>query len=414
MEKSAAAQEDPSRVNFIVTGDTLVCRVPAYEDTNLGCLDNIGKHLRWACTILGLKNPTVKLLKDPVLGKAVTLPNKVERMMDSTLAALSLPSVEVGERADFKTGLKGNLPELLAAIKLVRKYGGSLQKGVAPKGHKVNVVTLDDLKRSVNGRAGLNEHGIDNFTPLFVKFVFNELTKPNWSSFPGKWIHSLKSTNNVKNNIGIIYKLGYETKAPNMQKVSLVINTRVIPKSKSKTKEKASKGKETLKKKDVELQVLDPKKDSDAISHQEFRLAVFLALPLIDPKDKASPTGQILRDPGTVKSKTITSFYSKNRDVVDALNLAYATRVAIGRKGSKATVLGYKSARGHAIRLTANRPWQDANGVEYHLLSELPDHTRQFLLSHFNRKLVEEDPPASTKQAKDEKHDSSEEESDEE
>jgi len=395
LEKSAAEQVDNQRVTIVVHGDVIAVRVPDYDDKNLGQIDNLGKYLRWGTTLLGLKNPQVKILKDPVLGKAVTLPGKIERMMDNTIASLSLPSIEVGERAEFKSGLKANLPELLAAVRLMRKYAGTLQKGVAPKGKKLAQTSLDDLRRSINGRAGLNEHGLDLFSQLFVKEIFNQVTKPNFVAFPGKWMSSLKVTNGTKNNIGIIYKLGYETRAPSAQKLISVINADVRVRKGSKPTGKTKKGTNKFAPGSYEVYHLDDETRPDGITHQELRLAIFLSLPLIDPNDKQSPKDQLSRDPLAVRDKTVCSFYSKNRDVVDTLNLAYATKVSIGKKNSKATPLGFKSARNHAIRLTANREWIDANGTKYHKLMDIPEHTRNFLLKFFRRKLTEEEPEAS-------------------
>jgi hypothetical protein len=395
LQRAATEQVELHRVTLVVHGDTVAVRVPDYDDKNLGQVDNLGKYLRWGCALLGLKNPKVKILKDPTLGKTVALPGRIERMMDNTIASLSLPSIEVGERAEFKSGLKANLPELLAATRLLRKYSGTLQKGVAPKGKKTSQTTLEDLRKSINGRAGLGEHGLDLFSQLFVKAIFNEITKPNFRSFPGGWLHSLKVSNGTKNNIGIIYKLGYECRVVSMQKVIHVVNNTVRPKKGSKPIGKTKDGKQKFASSSYEVYLQDDQTNPDGITHQEFRLAAFLALPLIDPNDKTSPKDQLSRDPLAVRDRTVLGFYSKNRDVVDTLNLAYATKAAIGKKNSKATPLGFRSARNHAIRLTANRTWMDATGKEYQMLSQVPEHTRNFLLKFFRRKLTkEEDEPS--------------------
>jgi len=384
--------ESPTgQCNFVLSGNVLAVRIPSYDKSNTGQTDNLGKYLRWAVTILGLKDPEVKILPDEKLGNAVILPAKIERMMDTTIASLSLPT-ESGDRADFKSGLKGNLTELLAATKLMRKYQGSLQKLPAPKGQKAVVTSLDDLRKSVNGRSGLNEHGLPGFTAIFVKSVFNEITKPSYTRFPGKWMNSLRVVNGTKSNIGVMYKLGYECTTPSAQKVISVVKTKIVEKKSDKSSSKKRADEETPRSK-AKFELLVQSKDNtpDGISHREFRLATFLLLPLIDPKAKESPKDQISVDPLTVRSKTITNFYKENRDVVDAMNLAYATKSAIGKKNSKATPLGYESARGHAISLTANRTWQDANGVKYTKLVDVPEHIRNFLLSFFHRKLVEGD-----------------------
>jgi hypothetical protein len=383
------AKEHSARQNVVVSGNMIAVRVPSYDTSNTGQIDNLGKHLRWAVTLLGIKNPVVKILPDEKMGNSITLPSKIERMFDSTIASLSLPQ-ESGDKAEFKTGLKANLVELLAAIKLMRKYQGALQNAPAPKGKKSLQTTTEDLRKSVNGRSGLNEHGLSAFTSIFVKAIFNEITKPTFTRFPGKWINSLKMTNNTKTNVGIIYKLGYECTSSSSQKLISVIKNTVETKeaANDNSKGKAKATKDVAKAKFV-LKEQTKENTPDGISHREFRLGVSMLLPLIDPKAKQSPKDQISVDPLTIRNKTITNFYKKNRDIVDAVNLAYATKQALGKKDSKATLGGYKSARGHAISLTANRKWQDATGVEYTKLTDIPEHIRDFLLSILNRKLIE-------------------------
>jgi len=138
---------------------------------------------------------------------------------------------------------------------------------------------------------------------------------------------------------------------------------------------------------------MDDNNTPDGISHQEFRLGAFLLLPMIDPKDAKSPKDQISIDPISIRNKHILGFYSKNRDVVDKLNLAYATMQSVGQTKSKATPLGYYSIRGEAINDTANRNWMDASGKEYPKFMDVPEQTRNFLLKFLQRKIETEEKP---------------------
>jgi hypothetical protein len=394
LKKSESSQNSPDQPNMVVSGNTIIVRIPSYDKSNTGQTDALGKYLRWAVTLLGIKDPEVKILPDSKLGNAIQLPAKIERMMDQTISAISLPPNETGDRAEFKTGLKANLVELLACIRLMRRYQGSVRKAPAPQGKRSLQTTIDDLRKSVNGRSGLNEHGLSAFSAIFIKNVFNELTKPNFAKFPGKWIASLKNTNNVKNNIGIIYKLGYEASVINPQKLLSVIRKGVTKSTVEETispTDKRSKDRMKSKEEKYELQARTKEKLPEGITHPEFRLGVMLLLPLIDPKAKESPKDQLSRDPLTVKDKTITSFYNKNKDIVDATNLAYATLSALGKKGSNASTLGYRSARGHSIRMSANREWYDATGTKYAKFVDVPEHIRNFLLALLNRKLAKGD-----------------------
>jgi hypothetical protein len=388
--KFEAASEKSVKPILVVSRNILAVRVPAVDKENPGQIDNLGKYLKWASLLLGLNKPTIRITYDSSLGKDILLPARLGRMMDNTIAALTLTASESGDKAEFKSGLKANLVELLAAIKLMRKYSGSLQRGVAAKGQKAQITTLEMLRASVNGRSGCNEHGVTGFPPQFVKAIFNEMTKPNSSSFPGQWIHSLKVSNGTKNNIGIVYRLGYETKCPNPQKVLQVVRTGVREKAPEKEATQKPKGsKKDPKGKKLEVYPLTSENIPNGISHREFRLAALCLLPLIDPKDKRSPKDQLSQDPLLVRDKTILGFYSKHRKCVDTLNLAYATKAALSRKDSKATPGGYKSARGHAIRLSANCEFMDASGKYYQKFMDVPETTRNFLLKLCNRKLAE-------------------------
>jgi hypothetical protein len=392
LTKSASDNANPDRQYLVVSGNRLIARVPHYEDDNLGHIDNLGKHLRWAATVMGIKDPKVRILKDPAVGTGVQLTARVERMMDNTIAALALPPSESGDKAEFKSGLKGNLVELLAAIKLSRKYAGAVQKKTGSKDEKIVQTTLEDLKKSVNARAGLMEPGVSSFTQVFVKNVFNELTKPNGKLFPGNWLHSLKVTNNVKNNIGIIYKLGYESKVPAANKVITV--TTMFAKVQDKFIVEAQKKNQTPELSNLNghlVQVSEKTRLSGSTTHREFRLGVMLLLPMIDPKDARSPKDQLSVDPLSVRDKKTLAYYSGQREIVDALNLAYATYVAAPKRNSKATPLGYESAKGHAIRLSANREFMDRSGRNYQKFSDIPEHIREYLAKLLRRKISKED-----------------------
>jgi len=394
LERAAIDNDDPTRQNMVVSGNRMFVRVPNFPDDNLGMVDNLGKLLRWATTVLQMKNPEIKILKDPSLGNSIQLQAKVERMIDNTIAAMTLPPGETGDRAEFKTGFKANLVELLAAVRLLRRYQPALQKGVAPKGKKITPISLEDLRNSINGRAGIKEHGINPFTSIFVKLVFSELTKPSFANFPGKWINSLKVSNGVKNNTGVIYKMGYELTVANPQKVLTVVKTDVREKEqKSKTSEPKKKKTEKDESSNIkhEVYIMDDKTAPEGCSHQEFRLGCMMLMPLIDPRDKKSPKDQLSTDPISVRDKTVLGFYKKNRDVVDALNLAYAIKSSLGKKDSKSTVLGYQSARGHAISLSANRVFMDASGKEYQKYHDIPDHVKGYLEKLLFRKMNSKD-----------------------
>nr|USW07212.1 hypothetical protein [Erysiphe lesion-associated ormycovirus 2] len=381
------------RKPFIVASENLIAfRIPSYDTKNTGQEDNLGKILKWACTLLNIKHRNIRLIKDASLGNDITLPARIARMMDTTIASLTLPPSEQGERAEFKIGFKANLVELLATIKLARQYMGLVQKAKVPKGSTSLAVSLDDLKKSVNGRAGLHEHGVPLYLIAIVKEVFNTLTKPHVKIMPGGWIHSLRQTNKVTSNVGVLYKLGYEPKVATAQKTITVIKNAVREKPRnneaSNTAQSSRKGK--AEEPVFETYVKDEKNEPAGIKHGEFRLGVKLLLPYIDPSSSLGLKNQISKDSLSIKDKTVLNFYAKNRMLVDTLNLAYATKISLGNKSAKSTPLGYRAVRGHAINSSVNCEFMDASGKTYKRYIDIPEHVRNFFSKLLNKKFVKE------------------------
>jgi hypothetical protein len=391
---------------IVVSNNTIAVRVPSYDTANTGQEDNLGKILRWAVSILGISNPIVKIAKDKELGKDINLPSKIERFLDNSMAAMTLAPSESSDRFEFLTGLKANQVEMIAALRLLRRYGHCLKRSRTlgklskEKKTKVSPVSIEDLKKILNARAGMFDHGVPPFLIGIVKGVLNELTKYKSTRFPGQWIHSLRSANKTKSNIGVLYKMGYELRVINPVKLLSVVKTAVQPRDNYVPKQMKRSGEKPNPNDAVELVSLSDKTRPEGTTFREFRLGALLLLPLIDPKDKESPKGQISRDPLTMRNKIAQDFYQENRDVVDALNLAYATQASIGQKTAKSTPLGFKSARGRAIRRSANRTYKDAAGTEYQRIKEIPEHIRNFLCSLFLFKW-KEDGPSEEQQAED-------------
>jgi len=116
-----------------------------------------------------------------------------------------------------------------------------------------------------------------------------------------------------------------------------------------------------------------------------------LLLPLIDSSD-TDPKSQLSRDPLTVRDKPALTYYSTKRLVVDKVSLAYATLSALGKQHSKATLLGYQSARGAAINASANCIYTDRMGISYTSYKDIPKHTRDFLRKLLNYRKIQGDP----------------------
>ncbi|USW07205.1 hypothetical protein [Erysiphe lesion-associated ormycovirus 3] len=391
LDTGPSNHETVKKPYLVVSGNVLVFRIPSYDTKNTGQEDNLGKIMKWAVTLLNVKNPRVRMVRDKNLGNDIVLPARVSRMMDMTISALTLPPSEAGERSEFKIGFKANLVELLAAIKLLKKNIGLVQKAPTPKRTKSLTISLDDLKKSVNGRAGLNEHGMPGYLVGIVKEVFNILTKPNTNILPGNWINSLKQTNGVQSSTAVLYKLGYETIVASPQKTLTVVKHRVRdrePKNSSEIKQSVSRTVDGKQQKIFsEVYVTDDKNEPTGISHQEFRLGVCMLLPYIDPSSSLDMKSQISKDPLSVRNRAVLEFYKRNRRIVDLSNMTYATRSALGKKDSKATVRGYQNARYRTFNECIKCDFMDAHGNTYARFSDIPKDIRGFLCKLMNRKL---------------------------
>jgi len=338
---------------ILVVGGSIVVRIPKMDEHNLGVRDNLGKYLQWASTLLGYDATKIRIISDATLGTTVALPVKLNRFMDNTMAQCVSIASNV-DRHQFSAGIKGNTAELIAACKVMRRYSGLVHKSLTlPKG--ASPVTLLDLKRVINARAGLDETSLTRFEQAFVRGVLNELTKVNARYFPGEYIRSLRNINGVSSNTGVLYKLGYEPKVMNAKKLHYVVTQKPLLVTVKPSDEKERQSKSQPKEKDeIKLVVkqLTRENHPGGGSHQEVRTLIAGSTPYLSTRSKNSIKAQITRDILDVRESRTLEFYNRNREFVDAVNTAYACGVSIGRKGSKSTVAGYNNLRNHAIALS--------------------------------------------------------------
>jgi hypothetical protein len=381
--------------------DAVVIRIPRLPKSNLGQIDNLGKVLRWIVTTLGYTKDQLKISEDPTLGDAFALPARLERSLDSMTLALSGKTTSL-ERVEFtKTGFKANLVEMVAAIYMLR-----LNSHLLRKSKQSETITLDRLRNAFNDRAGLNESSVTSYLASLVKETLTELTK-SAARMPGTFIHSVKQANDVKSNLGVIAKMGWTTKVVNPTKTIKVLLTKVLeesagdlnPEPKITAKAKKPKAKAT-----GVIPVTDENTPS-GIKGKEFRLGLITLMPLIDPNSQKSVRDQIGTDLLSVRNKIVLDHFNTCIEACDAINLAYATRIALDKK-SKATPQGFKSVKGKAVRLSAGKPIMDSLGQKYPNFSAVPKNIREQLCKLLHRKLTgrpadEEEEDASASEASD-------------
>ncbi|WZH63116.1 hypothetical protein [Ophiocordyceps sinensis ormycovirus 1] len=372
---------------FTVVNNTINVRVPDYDEKNEGLKKNLGKYLAWGCTMLGFETSQVKVFKTKELGANISLPTSVSRALDSMNASRN-SIADVGNRMQLQSGLKCSLTELLAAIKLMRRYGGLLQKSPPRKGQETKSVSLNDMKEVFNKRVGINDPALGAFEKSFLKGIVNELTKIGSKRMPGHWISSVKVANGVKSNIGIMYKLGYDSKVISTQKLLHVLLSRPAEKEvQEKPKSTGNKtviGKGETVVKSYLLKVSDSKENPSGATHKEARAALFGLLPVIDVKSNKSIKQQISREILDIREKDTLQFFSNQRDFVNTLNLAYATLQALSDKKSKASIEAFANLRYKLLNLSNKQFFLLNRG--YIGFKDIPQNICDFVFKLVNRK----------------------------
>jgi hypothetical protein len=370
----------------------LAVRIPKIADESEGAKDNLGMLLKWAMLALAIKEEDVLINEDSTLGDSVLSPAPITKLIQTMTGSLETSKgLFPGEVYTFPSGFKGNLVEVLAAIRLLRRDSEKLRKKTAPKGKKNLATTVEDLRELFNSKSGLTAKDIPNWTFQFIKGILAELVKTNNDSFPGGWIHACKVRNDTKVSLGVENKLGYLPKICSEQKLDVVLktNTEVVKKVKELVSSKDKDGnveKKTVLKEIYGYEKVDPKKEPEGITHREYRLGVLLALPRLDPLKSENFKDDIKRDPMSFDSLITYQVFNDLKDVVDAVNAAYAFKVASLQKGSKTTPNHFRMGKERAVNLSANRSFKDRNGTEYQAYKDIPTNVKEFLEKHFVRK----------------------------
>jgi hypothetical protein len=376
----------------------LTVQVPLIPEDNQGQLDNLGHFLKFATRILGINADRVKLAPNANLGNSCLLPAFLANVMTSLIGAFDHSlGLFAGEEYSFPSGFKGNLAEILGAIRILRLNQDVVRKRPQPTGKnspRVHTTSLGDLQDLFNEKFGLKRSDLQPWAVSFLKAILSESTKSNQSFFPGGIIHAARVRNTVRTSDGILAKLGYVPVVPQDQKLREVLLTRIIEKeekakegssSKPQTSSDPSKGKEGETNRYLAL-VSDSEWKEQGCSFTELRTAVVLSLAKYNPKVDKSPKEQIEVESLASITKSTRSYYKEHAEVVDALNYAYAVKVSLKDKRSKSKPSHFLEARNRLINATANKPFVDALGIRYSRFQDTPDQIRGYLEKKYHSK----------------------------
>jgi len=376
-----------------VIANHIVVRIPKYDTNNLGMKENLGKYLKWASVILGYDASMIRIAQDDTLGGSIALPTRINRFMDKTLACVvSIDAKD--DRHEFPAGLKGNTAELIACIKVMRRYSAFVRKSSNLK-KGVNPVSLYELKEVVNMRAGLKEPGLGRFEHGFIRSVLNECTKVNASHFPGEFIRSVRKTNEVSSNNGLLHKLGYEPKSLNPKKLlHVLLNRPVLETSETVMKGLKDKTLSSVTKDEIKVVVkrLTLENFKAGGSHQEAKACVVGCLPYINSKSEKPLKNQLSVDPLDLRVKNAIPYYSENAEFVQAVDMAYATLSSLGKKSSKATAKGYMSLRNGVLHKASSMKML-ADDKYVSNLSDVSPNVRDYLFKLVFRKTKDKRSP---------------------
>jgi len=350
------------------TGSPTLCiRAPDISVENKGQVANFALIIRWASTVVGVPSDQVKIVYDPELGQTVVLPARQQQLLESlTQAYQTTGCLWTGEVYTVKNDFKANLPELLAAMRLLNEHTTYLRKRSDTRTNKFSQVSIQDLKELYNVKAGL-EGARDNWSLRFITEILAYAIRPTNKHFPGTAVHSLRVRNSVTTNEGLFAKMGWTPKAPDTHKLFSVLYNVV-----------AEKG-------DTERVEIQPLPKDAKFKYIEHRAAVAAVLPRLSVKSASPMNKQILVDPLAIASESIIKTYSTKEYVayVDAINLAFAIKMARNRPNSKATAEQFYTARQHVLRQSSKIPLKDGDGNSYANENAIPDQIREYLKGRF-------------------------------
>jgi hypothetical protein len=374
-----------SEKRILALGDKVgfVVRIPSFDRKDKAQMEHLSKYLHWACVMLNVDKNSIRLSSDTTLGDRLYLSKKIEDNFDKCIFSTTIEGNPLDAYV-FRTGMKATIPETVAALKVLRE--SSLK--VMRNSPKVKPLTANELRENLNIRFGINEQNVPSFTQSFVKAVLNEMTKPGTQRLPGRFLHSLKTQNKKSSKTGILATMGYAPKALPYIKVQFLLKHKIVEEA-FVEKGASNKFSPVNPKKRLVMKEFKPEKDEEKIrSLRERRLALVTALPYINPNLNKKIKEQVLVDAMSTGAAQAMRYFAVNRRLADAVNLAFATKASLDKKGSKSTLKGLNNLYNRAYRLSAHVPLTDATGKTYTSYFEVPENIR----SAINKSIGHEQP----------------------
>jgi hypothetical protein len=347
-----------------------------------------------ACSLHATDVNKVKFQKDSSYGTGtLTCSNTIKKLINDVVASAKNPiGIFPGEIKLFKSGFKGTIVDMLAAMRLLNINQEILRRTKFTKESQKTPVSFFELQESFNAMSFIKDHG-DSYVKKFIKATFSSCIKKHNKGFPSGWIHSVRSQNGVKSDITTLNTLGWTEMIPSNYKFNEVIYSTVD------TVKQVTDGKETSIKNMVNLT-----QDKRRFLHQEFRTAVALIMPQLNA-EASQDTWEVdlKRDPLKVKSLKISKNFAggKREQLVDSLNQSFSLKMSLNNPKSKTMLKHYEIARNRMLALSANIPLVDARGVEYESFSKVPAKLQKYLRDkyRYSSKRGAEDLPGETGEA---------------
>jgi hypothetical protein len=360
---------------------TLVVTVPMYEFTDETTAKSCAAVFNFCLSIHGLGKDNLLVVTDKDLGEGkLALSKTLLNFMNSMTSSATIPlGYFAGEDVKFPTGYVGNLPCMLASMRLLNSKRDYLRKRTRlPTG--VSPVAFYNLQEMFNSVSGLKSEEQKGWPLEITKAALNSCIALNNTGFPGGWVYQNRSKNHVKTDMALVQLLGWIPKSPSKEKLLEVLFNTVD--------EESTVG-EDGKRRVTKRTIVNISKDKRPMSLPEFRTGVSLLLPYINPASSETVREQIHVDTLSVKSRqTLDSFMDNAMvEAVNILNDAYALRVSCKNPKSKTTPVHYQSARQRLLGESSKLPFVDMTGAKYESLFKIPEKTLKEFLQVFPYKV---------------------------
>jgi hypothetical protein len=335
----------------------IVVRLPELQQSDTLSMRSLEAILTLLHYTTGIKPENMSYTMEKDLGQSMVFDALSVKMLEELTSSATSPSGvypgEVIKLGDYKC----NIPTILSTLHLLSRKQNFIRKRTSTKGSKVFTVTSSELRKIFNIRCGLGDKS-NSYSVKLLKSALSVICSTKNRVFPGGWIQSSRSLNNVKGDSGLLYKLGYTERVPYNHKVDTIIfhDTTTNPKGACTLRNKSS------------------EEEYKTLSFLEFRTAVSLTAPRLKVTANETFDSQSKREPLSVKSEEVLENYNTRSyyKLNDSLNKAHALYSSLGQGNSKTKPVHYEIARNELLHMSSKVPIKDGLGNSYSKISDLP------------------------------------------